>query len=39
MDIWWAPDVGPVKRKQQSFVGPDVGTVVIEMDLQSYTLP
>jgi len=38
MDIWWAPDVGPVKRKQ-SFVKPGVGTVVIEMDLQSYTLP
>jgi hypothetical protein len=38
MDIWWAPDVGPVKRKQ-SFVEPGVGTVVIEMDLQSYSLP
>jgi hypothetical protein len=38
MDIWWAPDVGPVKRKQ-SFVEPGVGTVVIEMDLQSYHLP
>ena len=38
LDMWFAPNVGPVKR-EQSFVGPDVGTVVIEMDLQSYSLP
>jgi len=38
MDLWFAPEVGPVKWKQ-AVVEPGVQTTVIEMDLQSYSFP
>lgn len=38
LDIWYAPNVGIVKRKAAE-VDPGVSTTVIEMDLQSYSLP
>jgi hypothetical protein len=37
-DLWFAPEVGPVKWRQAA-VDPGVSTTVVEMDLQSYSLP
>jgi len=38
MDIWFAPQVGPVKW-QETAVQPGVQTTVTEMDLMSYSIP
>jgi hypothetical protein len=38
LDLWFAPQVGPVEWKR-AVVQPGVGTTVTELDLQSYSLP
>jgi len=38
LDLWFAPEVGPVKWRQAA-VDPGVSTTVVEMDLQPHSFP